>query len=83
MIPAPALSPAEQAPEEARRQAGSGTIETVADAGDLAAGLAEVAGSGAIDVALEACTVAMEGAAMAAKVSLDVVGGIIGGLVDL
>jgi len=72
-----------QTREEARRQAGSSTAEAVADGADLAVELAEAAGSGAIDFALDACSVAVEGAATVAKVSLDVVGGIIGGLVDL
>ncbi len=92
MIPLPPLPPPEvaldeQKREEARRQVEGGGIEAVADGAELAL---DAATSGAIDLAAQAAGVVVDatGAVLGAtvevaKVSLEVVGGILGGLADL
>ena len=88
MIPAPPLSPEAaleaQKREEARRQADGGDLDGLADAAELGADLLSL---GVLDVAAQAAGAVADAAgaalgatAEAAKVSIEVVGGLLSGL---
>ncbi|MBR0679721.1 hypothetical protein GXW74_04435 [Roseomonas eburnea] len=93
MIPAPPLPPEaaldEQERDDLRRQTRGSGVEAVADGADLALGVVDLATSGAADMAAQAAGAVADAAgavlgatAEVAKVSLEVVGGILGGLAD-
>jgi chorismate synthase len=78
MIPnPPELDEAQR--EEARRQAESQGGQAL----DVAGGVIDVIASGVVDTAGAVAGAALDATVTVAKVSLDVVGGILGGLPDL
>lgn len=85
MIPTlpPEAAAAEAEREEARRQAeaqaGSG-LEGAADAAEVAV---DLAASGVLDVAAQVAGACLDGAATVAQASVEVIGGLLGGLSDL
>ena len=81
MTPTPPLPPElDEAPrEEARRQAGSHQDGAL----DLAGGVVDAVANGAVEAAGAVAGAALDATVTVAKVSLDVVGGILGGLADL
>jgi hypothetical protein len=89
MIPAPPVSidavPDDQKREEARRQAESSGLGSVSDDADAALGVTEAVTQGALGAAGQATGAALDTscAMLGATVSLDVVGGIIGGILDI
>jgi len=88
MPPLPDLSPemtlaAQQQEDEARRQAQAGQTYIPDGLADITGAVADVANSGVVEVAGEVVGACLEGVATVAKVSLDVVGGILGGIGDL
>jgi hypothetical protein len=79
MTPTPPPLPPEAQQEEARRQADSQAPQALETAGQVG----ETLLNGALDIVTDVAGAALEGTVAVAKVSLEVVGGILGGLGDL
>jgi hypothetical protein len=79
----PEAALAEEQREEARRQAeanGGAAVEAAADGAELAA---DLVGSGMLEAVGDIAGACLDGAATVAQASVEVIGGLLGGLADL